>query len=226
MLIKTDHEEFVLPTGTKRKPTRRKVLVHDCREHHKQSFYQALAAQDWQEVDVAVRIIEDKICSLIDTCMPLRSIRMSTLDPSWMSPLVRSMLRAKMRTSLNNRDRLKLANSRISQVISENRRNPASLMGSREWWKTVDLVSQRRAKTIGVNFDHASLDHLNDYFWRLCYDDSYVRPTDVLIEGDVEVPQITEREVWNALTKLKRTATVQTTYHFGFGKITQNFSLQ
>ena len=55
---------------------------------------------------------------------------MSSRDPSWMSPLVRSTLRSKMRISLNNKDRLKLANSRISQVICENRRNPASVMGS------------------------------------------------------------------------------------------------
>ena len=132
---------------------------------------------------------------------------MSSCDPSWMYPLVRSMLRAKTRISLNNRDRLKLANSRISQVISENRRNPASVTGSREWWKNVDLVSQRRARTTCVNFDYASLDHLNDYFGRLCHDESYVRPTDVPIERDVEVPEITQRQVWNALTKLKRTAT-------------------
>ena len=78
--------------------------------YRKQSFYLALAAEDWQEVvtvdnvDVAVRIMENKICSLMDKCMPLRSIRMSSRDPSWMSPLVRSMLRAKTRISLNNSD--------------------------------------------------------------------------------------------------------------------------
>ena len=38
MLIKTDHEGFVLPAGLKLKPVRRKVLVRDCREHRKQSF--------------------------------------------------------------------------------------------------------------------------------------------------------------------------------------------
>ena len=54
-------------------------------------------------------------------------------------------------------------------------------MGNREWWKNVDLVSQRRAKTTIVNFDYASLDHLNDFFWRLCHDDSYLRATDVHI---------------------------------------------
>ena len=50
-------------------------------------------------------------------------------------------------------------------------------------WRNVDLVPQRCAKTIGINLDQASLDHLNDYFGRLCHDDSYVGPTDVLIEG-------------------------------------------
>ena len=80
MLIKTDHEGFVLPAGTKLKPTRRKVLGRDCTEHRKQSFYLALAVQDWQEgvmadnVDVSVRIF-----------MPLRSIRTSSRDPRWMS---------------------------------------------------------------------------------------------------------------------------------------------
>ena len=98
-----------------------------------------------------------------------------------MYPLERYMVRANTRISLNNTDRLKLANSRISQVISGNRTNPASVMGNREWWNNVDLASQRPAKTTIVNFDHASLDHLNDYFGRLCHDDSYLRATDVLI---------------------------------------------
>ena len=70
------------------------------------SFYLALAVQDWQEVvtadnvDVTGRIMEDKISSLMDKCMPLRFIRMSSRDPN----LVRSILRAKTRISLNNRD--------------------------------------------------------------------------------------------------------------------------
>ena len=84
-------------------------------------------------VNTSLRVMENKISSLMDKCMPLRSIRMSSRDPSWMSPLVRSMLRAKTRISLKNSDQLKLANSRISQVISENRRNSASVMGNREW---------------------------------------------------------------------------------------------
>ena len=60
-------------------------------------------------------------------------------------------------------ERLKLINSRISEVIKENRRYPVAVMGSREWWKKVDSTSQRRNSTI-VNLDNNSLDRLNDYF--------------------------------------------------------------
>ena len=45
------------------------------------------------------------------------------------------------------------------------------------------------------------------FFALLCSDDSYVPPSDVVIAPDVEIPQITEREVWNILANLKRTAT-------------------
>ena len=32
-------------------------------------------------------------------------------------------------------------------------------------------------------------------------------PTDVLIEGDMDVPEIIQRQIWNTLSKLKRIAT-------------------
>ena len=50
-------------------------------------------------------------------------------------------------------------------------------------------------------------DHLNDYFGQLCSGESYVRSTDLRIPQDVKAPQISERQVWNSLTKIKRTAT-------------------
>ena len=76
--------------------------------------------------------MEDKIRTLMDKCVPLKSVRMSSCDPVWMSPLhvVLSMLRAKSRISDNNVDRLNLINSRISEVIKENRRYLVAIMGS------------------------------------------------------------------------------------------------
>ena len=108
---------------------------------------------------------------------------MSSRDPVWMSPLVNCMLRTKSRTSLNNKERLSLFNKRISKVITENRRKPA-VIGSGDWWKGVDALSQRR-RSSSINLDYNFLVRLNDYFANLCYDDSYVRPIDIWISRTV-----------------------------------------
>ena len=60
--------------------------------------------------------------------MPIKYVRMSTRDPIWMTPLVKSLFRVKSRISLNNEERLRLINNRISEVISENRRNPRKVL--------------------------------------------------------------------------------------------------
>ena len=92
-------------------------------------------------------------------------------------------------------------------MIGENRRQyHLGEVGSRDWWKGVDSVSQRR-NSAHIMLDHESLENLNDYFCKLCTDDNYVRPSDVQICTDVEVPTISERQVWDALSNLKRTAT-------------------
>lgn len=211
MLIKTDHEGFVLPAGLKLKPMRRKVLVRDCREHRKQSFYMALTALDWSdvlnEVDInkAVEVLEVKIRAVMNKFMPQKSVRMSSRDPVWMSPLVKCMLRTKSHISLKNKERLSLFNKRISELITENRRKLAAI-GSGEWWKGVDALSQRRRSSL-INLDKNSLVRLNDYFANLCYDDTYVRPSDMDIPDSVKPPKISERCVWNTLVHVKKTAT-------------------
>ena len=86
-----------------------------------------------------------------------------------------------------------MINSRISEVISANRKNPRLVIGSREWWRNVDFVSQRRNSTF-VNLDSDSLNDLNDFLlcWALM-----MPPSDVVIAADVEIPQIFERQAWN-----------------------------
>ena len=90
----------------------------------------------------------------MDKCMPQKSIRTSSRDPVWMPPLVKCMLRTKSRISLNNKERLSLFNKRISEVITENRRKPA-VIGSGDWWKGVDALSQRR-RSSSINLDYNS----------------------------------------------------------------------
>ena len=134
--------------------------------------------------------------------MPLRTVSMSPRDPGWMTPLVKCMLRAKSRSE----DRRKALNKRISEVIVENRRNFLASKGSCEWWKRVDSISQR-CRSMVLSLDHASLEELNDYFGELCSENTYMEPAPIELGEDHVIPEITERQAWNSLQQVSKTAT-------------------
>ena len=212
--IKTDHTAVILPAGTKLKPIRCKVQIRDCRENRKATLYTALAEENWDnvlaapDVQQAVCVLEEKIRGHMDRCMPVKTVSMSSRDPPWMTPLLKSMIRTKSRVSRLSKDRLCIVNKRIADIISENRRKFMDAPpGSRAWWKGVDELSQRRRASCKVNLDNSCLMDLNDYFARLCSDDMYIEPTPVTISSEGEIPLVSERQVWNLLSALKRTAT-------------------
>ena len=55
-------------------------------------------------------------------------------------------------------------------------------------------------------FGNSCLVDLNHNFAKLCSDDLYIEPTPVTISSEVEILVISERQVWNSLRALKRTA--------------------
>ena len=212
--IKTDHTAVILPAGSKLKPVRQKVRIRDCRKHRKGALYLELAGETWDsvletnDVEEAVNNLETLIHSHMDRCMPFRTVSISSRDPAWMTPLLKSLLRSKSRFGQYSGDRLREINRRISEVISENRRNLLQAhVGSREWWAHVDSLSQRRCSSAKVTLGMQSLIELNDYFAELCWDTAYKQPTPALVESRVQVPEISERQVWNCLQHLKKTAT-------------------
>ncbi|CAB3980944.1 Hypothetical predicted protein [Paramuricea clavata] len=203
----------ILPAGTKLKPMRRKVEFRDCRKHRKEDFHKALAEEDWEDVSQstnvndAVNCLERMIMDHMNKCMPTKTVSISSRDPYWMSPLIKSLLKSKSRIARSQKDRLSLINKRISDVICQNRRNFRALVGSRTWWRKTNDISQRNASSSRVTLDNASLTRLNRYFGELCHDDSYVEPTLSIIGDEVDIPSFTEQQVWNALKRIKRTAT-------------------
>ena len=38
---------------------------------------------------------------------------------------------------------------------------------------------------------------MNDYFAKLCSDDTYIEPTPVTISSELEIPVISEHQAWN-----------------------------
>ena len=61
----------------------------------------------------------------------------------------------------------------------------------------MDSLSQRRCSSA----------ELNDYFAELCWDSAYKQPTSSQVESGVQVPETSERQVWNCLQHLKKTTT-------------------
>ena len=98
---KTDHTAVILPPGTKLKPIRRKVQIRDCRKHRKECLYKSLAGENWgavlntNDVDQAVNNLETVIHAHTDKCMPLKTASISSQDPEWITPLLKSLLRIK-----------------------------------------------------------------------------------------------------------------------------------
>ena len=64
-------------------------------------FHRKLLEQDWNHVndnfdlDTAVNSLHSTLEKLMNECFPRKSIRMSSRDPPWMSPLVKSLLKKK-----------------------------------------------------------------------------------------------------------------------------------
>ena len=117
-------------------------------------------------------------------------------------------MRSKSRIGENKGDPLREINRRICEVINENRRNLLQApLGAREWWKHVDSLSQGRCSSPKVTLNMQSLAYLNDYFAEMCWHSAYKQPTPAQIKSRVQVPEISEKQVWNCLQHLKKTAT-------------------
>ena len=119
-----------------------------------------------------------------------------------------NVLKTKQRIPSHRYEKLKVINERISQVIFQNRRNFKDLMGSRNWWKNVDNKSRRSSSSPRVTLNKTSLTRLNQFFSELFHDDHYVEPTPLSVDGNVDIPEVTEMQVWNTLRRIKKTATM------------------
>ena len=177
-------------------------------------LYLEIVGETWDsvlgtnDVDEAVNNLETLIHKNVDKCMPFRTVCISSHDPVWVTPPLKSLMRSKSRIGQNRGDQLREFNRRISEVISENRRNLLQApVGAGKWWKHMDSLSQHQCSSAMVTLDMQSLAELNDYFAEFCRDSAYKQPTPAQLERGVQVPEISERQVWNCLQHLKKTAT-------------------
>ena len=212
MSIKTDHEGVVLPPGIKLKPLRYKVQLRDCREHRRATLYFELEQTDCnhvceaENIDEVVTRLETQILLLMNDCMPLRTVKMSSRDPFWMSPLIKHLLKIKARIPSLNSDRLKVINERISKAIIDNRVHTRSSfdIGSYMWWKTTNNICTYKSSS-RCTLSKEEIRDLNCLFGQLCRDNDYHQPEPVPVPTDAEAPCVSELQVWRSLLSLKKT---------------------
>ena len=78
-----------------------KCTIRDRKTHRMLTLKNALQQQDWSkvldsdDVNEAANILHTTINYLLDSCLPIRTVKMSTRDPIWMTPLVKSLLQRK-----------------------------------------------------------------------------------------------------------------------------------
>ena len=222
--IKTDHKGIVLPPGAKLKPVRFKYILRDYREHRMNECHQKPLEHDWNNVNRCTNLdsADSDLRRLMAQCFSAKTVRMSSSDPPWISPLVKILLQKKaMLQARGDREAdLQVLKLKINNLICNNRKTLASgEKGSRSWWQKVDLLTHRKDK-MELSLDKDFVQTLKLYFGNLCYDDHYIIPTTMEIDDATSAPQLTLTQVFYTLTKIKKTTTgpVQMASLFGYGK--------
>ena len=160
-------------------------------------------------VDSAVDSLTSDIHSMMDDCFPFKTVRMSSRDPAWITPLVKVLLKKRNKLQIKNPDSANEISKRIAQQIKENRKALTThKTGSGMWWKNVDKLSNRKDRT-NFNYEQSFIHNLNNYFGELCHDKEYIGPSPLHITDDMKnmLPQLTLSQVFYALSNIKRTAT-------------------
>ena len=181
--ITTDHGGVIVPAGAKLKPMRCKCTMHDNREHRKIAFHAKLLEQSWdvifdsEDVESASRFLQSTLRDLMNENFPSKTVPMSTRDPPWMTPLAKALLKKKAKAKCRSPDGCPInLKDRINAIVTENRKSLAcGNMGSKAWWKKVDVLSKRKERS-NPSFDEDSVRELNHYFANLCHDEDYIRP--------------------------------------------------
>ena len=189
--------------------------MRDFREHRKITFHQKLLEHDWRHVNTGRNVDSPADClhsdlhHLMELCFPAKTVRMSSRDPPRMTPLVKVLLKKKARLQARSVRGVDLEDfkAKIDKNISENRMALATgKKESRAWWRKVDVLTHRKDKD-NLSLDKNFVQDFNTYFGNLCYDDNYISPTPMEIVHNASIPQLTTSQVFNTLSKIKKSAT-------------------
>jgi len=216
-ILKTKHCAVILgQTNHDTLPVRKRrhVSFYDlrCQNIDKLRYY--IGTQDWSDlymsddIDFIYTEFISRIMLLISHCVPLRNVTIGSKDPSYITPLVKTLLRRRYR--LRRQGHLDEANElaeKINKLISENRSKTLNKLvdaGPKELWSSVKSTAghcHSRPVTVDPN-------EINKYFAAISNNVSYnldsvnrYKQTTVS-----QLPILYDYEVELELRKIKNTA--------------------
>ena len=146
---------------------RYKCTMHDYRENRKIAFLAKLLEQSWvvifdsEDVESTSRYLQSTLRDLMNENFPAKTVRMSTRDPLWMTPLAKALLKKKAKAKCRCPDGCPISlEERINAIVAENHKSLASgKKGSKAWWEKVDALSTRKGRS-NPSFDEDSVKEL------------------------------------------------------------------
>jgi hypothetical protein len=231
--LNTDHKALLVNTqqDTLVRPNNRQISFYDIRDHHAVQLILALQLYKWyhvlneNRVNVAYQAFLDIVKWHITEYIPMRTVTITPRTPSYITPLVKSLLRK--RNKLMRRGKLSEANilsSKIGKLITEFRAKCLANVdssSSASLWKMVNNARGKRssAGTIKIAGQPIDVDELNRHFAAVATDSNYdIKSINKFIQDAMALnsaqsqnqpetaSMLTEEEVQLMLDKVKKTS--------------------
>ena len=168
------------------------------------------------------------IYPLSEKCFPRIKVKLSSRDPSFMSPLVNHFLN--LRKKATKKHDLELSNrlqEKINSLIRQNQmravrqESNSNKTGSKKWWETVNSITSRTKLNIPVS-GKIDPNDINVHFQKINTDCNYKRPDPCEIPEGKRIPSLSTNMVRQFLDKLRKTAVGADDIPYWFWR---NFSL-
>ena len=235
---KSDHQAVILlenrATDTKqvknkithsiriRKPKNIALMKEELAKHKHNLNFPSDATDFQKSCDALYSIL----LNIIDKYAPTRQITVTSKDPKYVTPIIKSMLRRrnKLMRSGKAKKAATIAEKVKSQIIKDNCESLKSedyKKASKEMWSKIKELKNRKPPD-NIPIPNLTAQNLNDHYTETSTDMSYQQPESK--QGPVDnLDHFDEWEVYRSLSKLKKTATGPDNLPSWFLKLTAEF---
>ena len=191
------------------------MSFRDVIEHRKLALQHKLEAFDWNLVDScanldeATNLLSDSLKRMHDESCPLIKIKVSSRDPSYMTPLIKYLSRKRNKNikkgheyEIQERLNNLIRKNQTRSIRQENRKYET---GSKKWWDTVHKITGRKRGSQNVS-SILSPTAINQYFKEINTDPAHSISQWIPIPPGTRVPALEVHTVQRFLARQKRTA--------------------